>query len=154
MNTEEPQNNGFALRTHTSHMQFWIKQWNFINQDDKRNAIDSSQKTISASEQRCVSLHLLRSLLLLSSSHKCKWKIIPFLPIRQCPSDARQMPVRFPSDLERNAHWVFSPISQLWSIITLNKCRKRDIDASGLCVKDIQDIPGLMDIPDLDRRSF
>ena len=29
-----------------------------------------------------------------------------------------------------------------------NKCRKRDIDASGLCVKDILDIPGLMDIQD------
>ena len=35
-----------------------------------------------------------------------------------------------------------------------NKCRKRDIDASGLYVKDIQDIPGLMDILDWDRRSF
>ena len=35
-----------------------------------------------------------------------------------------------------------------------NKCCKRDIDASGLSVKDIRDIPGLMDIPDLDRRSF
>ena len=33
-------------------------------------------------------------------------------------------------------------------LLEKNKCRKRDIDASGLCVKDIQDIPGLMDISD------
>ena len=30
-----------------------------------------------------------------------------------------------------------------------NKCHKRDIDASALCVKDILDILGLMDIPDI-----
>ena len=33
--------------------------------------------------------------------------------------------------------------------ISKNKCRKRDIDASDLCVKDILDIPGLMDILDV-----
>ena len=52
--------------------------------------------------------------------------------------------------MDKKTKWTnrISPHSK--GPLPYNKCRKRDIDASGLSVKDIRDIPGLMDIPDWD----
>ena len=44
---------------------------------------------------------------------------------------------------------ILFPFSKNGSVTDINKCRKRDIDASDLCVEDNLDIPGLMDIPDI-----